>query len=330
MQLRNYLQGFEPRQPQIALNMAIIPLVNAEIIYEGIAGAENIRLAHDTSYDSLHLEPIEAKLTIVPNGFTYLTKEKAQDRAVAEVGVFNHTHKVRAYCVQSSQGGHMKQARAPERTVRLLPMIIRQYAHQIKPQKGGYSSLWHKLREMNQQMGVNGDYLVSFFNKFTQELNEFVAQFEPIPHQRGAITIINDRVVGVDILPSPKSFLAIWEILIRDCYGSSALMMQDSYRFSSVAQLENVNHVNSLLQAVNRMIERERNWAFGIARSVMNQSVVEGEHQRDRSSSSSVTITDFVSEELEGEVVLDDNKCAIYLSAFRTKIAPQKVPSFTI
>lgn len=329
MQLKNYLQGFEPKQPQIALNMAVIPLVNSQIVYEGIAGAENIRLAHDTTYDSLHLEPIEDKPTIVPNGFTYITQEKAQDRAVAAASVFNKTHKVRAYCVQSSQGGHMRSSGATKRTVRLLPLAIRQYAHQIKPQQGGYSSLWGKLREMNRQAGVDGDYLVSFFDKFAQELNEFTAQFEPIPNQRGAITIINNRVVGVDILPSPRSYLAIWENLIRDCYGSGALMVQNQYQ-PSVAQIDNVSHINLLLQAVNKMIAAEKDWAYGIARSVMNQEVVEGNRQKYQTTVDTVTTFDFVSEELEGEVVLDSSDCAIYLSAFRSVVAPKKVKSFSI
>ena len=95
-------------------------------------------------------------------------------------------------------------------------------------------------------------------------------------------------------------------------------------------QLENVENVDLLLQAVNKMIESEKNWAFNIARSVMNQSLVEGEKQKYNSSIGRVNTTDFISEELEGEVVLDKNNCVIYLSAFRSVIAQQKIKSFSI
>ncbi len=49
----------------------------------------------------------EDQLTIVPNGYTIITKLKAQDRTVPAVHILQKNKKVKAYCVQSSQSGLM-------------------------------------------------------------------------------------------------------------------------------------------------------------------------------------------------------------------------------
>jgi hypothetical protein len=54
-------------------------------------------------------------------------------------------------------------------------------------------------------------------------LDEFVAEFECVPRQIGAIILVDDQVVGVERAPSHAYWQSVWPCLIRECYGSLAI-----------------------------------------------------------------------------------------------------------
>ena len=329
--LRNYLAGFEPKQPQIVGNMAVIPLVNSEIEFTGIAGAENVQFKQDRNYSVLEFAPAEDGLTIIPNGYTIITKEAAQDRTVPAVNLISKKKKVQAYCVQSSQSGHINPNNKDKQTIRLLPLSIRHHAHTIYKNNPDLGALWIKLREMNRKLGVHGDYLVTFFQRFKDELDQFVAQFEPVPGQRGAIVLINGRVVGMDIMPSAGGFLNIWEQLIRDCYGSEAIRQQGEATPEPPAILKNVDSLDKLLDAVKEMAKAEQDWAYGIVKAVLDreeelqqESIVKTETFGD------LAIKTILTEELEGQGIINRDGMAVYLSLFRYAVPKTKVKAFSI
>lgn len=329
--LRDYLAGFEPRQPQIVGNMAVIPLVNSKIEFSGIAGAENVRLKKDPQYDLLELAPFEDELTIVPNGYTIITKEKAQDRTVPAVHILEKNKTVQAYCVQSSQGGHMNPANVEQQTIRLLPLAIRHYAHSVYKNDRAIGALWGKLGEINRELGVGGDYLVRFFEMFQQDLEQFVAQFEPIPGQRGAIVLINGKVVGIDILPSTTAFLNIWEMLIRDCYGAEAIRQQNQALTTPISSLSEVDNIDGLLDAVLKMAEEEKNWAYGIVKAVLNQDeVLEEESVIKTKKFGSLSVKRMITDELEGQAIVNKDGIALYLSLFRYAVQKTTAKAFPI
>lgn len=329
--LRDYLAGFEPRQPQIVGNMAVIPLVNSEIEFTGIAGAENVQLKNDPEYGLLELAPGELGLTIVPNGYTIITKERAQDRTVPALHILDKNKTVKAYCVQSSQGGHMNPANSDQQSVRLLPWVIRHYAHTVYKKDQQIGALWGKLGEMNSKLGVSGDYLVRFFEQFKDELEQFVAQFEPIPGQRGAIVIINGRVVGIDIFPSAEAFLKIWEQLIRDCYGSEAIRQQGEATPAPPAILGDVEDIEQLLAAVQRMADAEKKWAYDLVKAVLDQEeVLENESTVNTEAFGKLAIKNILTDELEGQGIFSENGSAVYLSLFRHSVKKTKAQAFPI
>ncbi len=329
--LRDYLAGFEPKQPQIVGNMAVIPLVNSQIEFSGIAGAENVRLKKDPQYDRLELAPFEDELTIVPNGYTIITKEKAQDRTVPAVHILDKNKTVQAYCVQSTQGGHMNPANLEQQTIRLLPLAIRQYAHNVYKKDQAVGALWGKLGEINRELGVGGDYLIRFFERFQQDLEQFVAQFEPIPGQRGAIVLINGKVVGIDIMPSTTAFFNIWEMLIRDCYGAEAIRQQNEAVATPIATLSEVDNLDELLDAVLKMAEQEKNWAYDIVKAVLDQNeVLEQESVIKTKRFGKLSVKRMITDELEGQVILNPDGCAIYLSLFRYTVKKTKAKAFPI
>lgn len=329
--LRDYLAGFEPKQPQIVGNMAVIPLVNSEREFSGIAGAENVKLKSDPDYGLLELMPLEDELTIVPNGYTIITKEKAQDRTVPAVHVLQKNKTVQAFCVQSSQSGHMSPNNNEQQSIHLLPLAIRHHAHTVYKNKKDIGALWGKLGEMNRELGVGGDYLVSFFNRFEKDLDQFVAQFEPIPKQRGAIVLINNRVVGIDIMPSPQTFLKIWEMLIRDCYGAEAIRQQKDADVTPISKLSEVNSINQLLDAVNKMAEEEKKWAYGIVKAVLDQDeMLEKESSIKTKQFGTLSVKKMITDELEGQAILDKDGHAVYLSLFRYVVKRPPVKAFPI
>ena len=52
---------------------------------------------------------------------------------------------------------------------------------------------------------------------------EFVAEFELVPRQVGAIVLIGGKIAGIERAPSAAYFRVVWEPLIRVCYGSLAV-----------------------------------------------------------------------------------------------------------
>jgi hypothetical protein len=62
-----------------------------------------------------------------------------------------------------------------------------------------------------------------FLKHFRKELDEFVAEFECVPRQIGAIILVDDQVVGVERTPSHAYWQSVWPCLIRECYGSLAI-----------------------------------------------------------------------------------------------------------
>jgi hypothetical protein len=161
-------------------------------------------------------------VTIVPQGLVWLTRERAQDRTIPSAHLVRGERSCPAFCVQSAQTGLM---RGGQEELRLLPAGLRRVALRKRAQ-AGVGTLWDDLARFNQGLGVSGNYLATFFQDYARQLAEFVAQFEPVPGQRGAVVLINDQVAGIELMPTPEAFLALWEPLIRDCYGAEAIARQ--------------------------------------------------------------------------------------------------------
>ena len=87
-----------------------------------------------------------------------------------------------------------------------------------------FNKLWDAIALFNQEMGVQGHGHLEFFLKhFEKELDEFVAEFECVSRQIGAIILVDDQVVGVERAPSHAYWQSVWPCLIRECYGSFAI-----------------------------------------------------------------------------------------------------------
>jgi len=278
--LRDLLKGLEGRQPQSVGNMTIIPLVAQETEVDAIGTVADVYLNRDKAYDMLNMGTKSDHPTIVPGGYTLITKQSAQDRALKSKQVIpaKGTTDTPAFCVQSSQGGLMG-SHNEQQKVRMLPARIRKQCYTMRNQQG-FNGLWNSLGQYNTSHGLSGDFLKTFFEKYQKQLQEFVAEFELVPHQRGAIILINDKVVGVEISPNPMAFSAQWEILIRDCYGSEAITQQEApptVHESSI--LGDAESLEDLLNRVEQIEDAEYAFAEKQVSDLLGQQQTESVRQ---------------------------------------------------
>lgn len=154
--------------------------------------------------------------------------------------------------------------------MRLLPQSLRYAAFQRRT-SANYSELWQSIGQYNRSSGCSGDFLTTYFTKYADQLDEFVAEFEVVPKQRGAIVLINDEVVGVEIAPNTKAFEAIWEPAIRDCYGSEALRAREKAKPAEEEFLGDVADLDDLTTAVARLEEKERARVQELVNSILKQ-----------------------------------------------------------
>lgn len=223
--IQEVMKGLKPGSAQTAGNMTVIPLIS-DIVDDTIASPEVLEMQTQgygtvIAYNTGTQE--ESGLTISPLGNVIMTKQAAQNHAIPNMKVIQKGETVRldkAACVQQRQGGYIQKGRY---RIMLLPLAIREDA--IENRKGhNYGKLWESISRFNEAMGLQKvGHLEYFMTKYRQEMDEFVAQFEVVPNQVGAIILIDGEVAGIERCPNYHFFKVMWEPLIRECYGSMSI-----------------------------------------------------------------------------------------------------------
>jgi len=313
--LIDLLRGYEAGMPQAVGNMVHIPLIPQTQSFEEVGSADDLRLEGDPDYGTLVIGTDSPHVTIVPQGYTYVTKERAQDRTIPSAALIKGGgQNVHAFCVQSSQAGHMTPGEVEGRQIRLLPMSLRNAAY-FKRQESEVGAIWGDIRKFNERLGVSGDYLVTFFNDYQVQLEQFVAQFERVPGQRGALVMINDEVVGIEVLPNDRAMGSVWTNMIRDCYGSEALFRQAGSDTPEPGPMEDVETLEELLDAVERQSAREQEWAEKVVSKTLEQDLTTSQEAKEgQFILQSVETKDFT-----GQMVTYEGH-VIYLSILRREV----------
>ncbi len=201
--------------------MQVIPLVS-EVADHRFALPSSAEVG-TSGYGSLVFSNPENKVLIVPAQVGYVVKQAAQDHAMAGAGLVKKKGKKtykNAMCIQQSQGGFIS---ADKHKMLILPFSLREPAISKRKEKS-YNKLWDQISQFNGTLGLNKHgHLEYFLKHFKKELDQFVAEFECIPKQVGAIILIDGKVVGIERTPSPAFWKTVWPALIRECYGSLAI-----------------------------------------------------------------------------------------------------------
>jgi hypothetical protein len=216
------LEGCRPGRLQSVGLMQVVPLVAEDERDDFASPAE--ALVSTTSYGTLAFDNRDARPLLVPCHAGYVVARAAQDHAMPQVAIVEGRSEeafATAMCIQSTQGGLIDSDR---HELIILPATLRGPALERRSVES-YSKLWADIDGYNELMGVErrGGHLEYFLEAFADELDQFVAEFEPVPDQIGAVILIDGRVVGLERAPTTAYFSAIWEPMVRVCYGSLAI-----------------------------------------------------------------------------------------------------------
>ncbi len=228
IRVADVLHGCAPGRIQSVGYMQVIPLVSDLSDDRFVSPVEGEAEVYTTNYGTLGFRNSSDRILIVPCHAGYVVKRAAQDHAMAHAGVVRSAAE-RSYdtamCIQQSQGGLIRRG---SYEMLILPYALRERALEVRKDKS-YNKLWDAISRFNQQMGVQGQGHLEFFLKhFRKQLDEFVAEFECVPRQIGAIILVDDQVVGVERAPSHAYWQSVWPCLIRECYGSLAISVAQS------------------------------------------------------------------------------------------------------
>jgi hypothetical protein len=130
-----------------------------------------------------------------------------------------------AVCLQETQGGTIA---AGEHAMVILPFPLREPALAVRDQRD-YSRLWPAVRAFYADVGLQAvANLAVFFRHFAQELDRFVAEFESLDGQVGAVVLADGGVLGVERTPSVAYWETLWAPLLRGCYGAEMIRRQQT------------------------------------------------------------------------------------------------------
>ncbi len=319
MNLRDYLVGCTA-YPQIQTVgiMTMVPLI-ADKKYQDDSFASPLKLLVSTSsYGKLVFNNPEGKAMIVPAHAAYMTKHRSQDHAMMTAGVVGGKAQKtysNAACIESSQGGYMPSG---EKVLNILPWSLREYSTS-KRGNNEYGKIWSQIGQFNKSVGISSgnQHLTDFFDKFKEEMDQFVAQFETVPGQVGAIILINGNIFGVERTPNETYFKEVFEALIRGCYGSLVIQIQKGLNPAKAKEFESHialkdSHVDlaDLRQDLIRVRAEEAVLAKSIINGIIDEDLtVQLDTEKDEISAKTVG-----NSQMSGQVVLN-GKNPVYTSA---------------
>jgi hypothetical protein len=239
--------------------MQVIPLLSDLEDERFVSPAE--ALVSTSEYGSLVYRNPTPFVLIVPCHVGYVVPKAAQDHAMTHAA-FVPPELVRRFdtaaCIEATQSGLLTQDRYQ---MMILPYPLRESALEVRHHED-FQRLWPAITTLNleAEAGEEGN-LRLFFSRFQQELNHFVAEFECMPEQVGAIVLIAGQVVGVERAPSRAYFHSIWRPLIRECYGSQAVrvarMREGGVPETRIPLREKVESMADLVEALDEARTRE-------------------------------------------------------------------------
>ncbi len=107
----------------------------------------------------------------------------------------------------------------------------------------GYSSdqsrVWADIRRMHTRAGTASptSAMRDLYAAKTQELTEYLAAFECMPHQQGCLVFIDGKVVGFDVISRETAYRSIHSQLVKS-YAMDALLSGDETDGPSVEKAE--------------------------------------------------------------------------------------------
>jgi hypothetical protein len=292
------------------------------------ADEEKRTLMSTNDYGTMNFDNPTDKVLLVPCHAGYVTAQKAQDHAMAHTGMVGKKSKKRfntAMCIQQRQGGYIS---PDQHKMMILPHSLREAAL-AKRNKNEYSKLWGDISKFNRGLGLNmtNGHLEYFLREFEKELDEFVAEFECVSEQCGAIVLVNGFVVGIERAPNPKFWRDVWTPMIRECYGSLAIQAGRDTSVKSVLKTRvplsgSFGSLDDLESALDETEEKQTEKVREIIRGLLDDSF---SRSVESGSVNKYVISTVKNDQFAGQVVQDNTKIC-YASLFTTKEWAKSAP----
>ena len=246
MKIIELLKELKFGKPQAAGNMIVVPLTSKK---ENKDVSEDMIffVSRDDDYSNLTLRNDGDRPVIVPQGTSYITDQKAQDRCVLKGTILNprQAKTVDVSCIESGQGGHI--STGTDDYTFIAAAIRNSALNKSDTGSHSYEVLWEDVSEYKKKLNLDGRaHMTDFYKHFKKDLDEFVAQFETVENQLGAIVFINNEIVGIEVYPNYTAWRKVWRKLLRDSYGADAISMIKKDKAAAYKPYMNIDNVDSI------------------------------------------------------------------------------------
>jgi hypothetical protein len=202
----------------------------------------------NSRYGEISFSNKENKEVIIPTQMAVLTKQSAQNHGMTKAGYIAQKANVTyhdAGCVQGSQGGYF----SGTAEFRMIPISMREMIFDTVGRPQDLSRIYPAIEKLGHdtQSGT-GKYLDVYFNKYDKKLDQFIAHFERPKNLIGIIVLIDGEIVAIDKFPSFTYAEQVWDLMIRDCYGSLAI----------ISELQHKSAVNEFSQTYEELKKNNR------------------------------------------------------------------------
>ena len=235
---------------QSIMNMQIICLTaDAEFSLDTrFANPLTSLVSSNSSYGQISFDNKDVKEVITPVQMAVMTKQMAQNHGMIKAGYIpqkGSTTYHDAGCVQGSQGGYFRGTSE----FRMIPVSMREMLFESVGKPGSYNRIYPAIEKLGKDTNSGaGNYLNVYFEKYDKKLEQFIAHFERPKNLIGIIVLIDGEIVAIDKFPSFTYAEQVWDLMIRDCYGSLAI----------ISELKNKTSVSEFTQSYEELKQSHR------------------------------------------------------------------------
>lgn len=119
---------------------------------------------------------------------------------------------------------------------------------------GDQGDVWHRISDKARRMSVHSDTgaASALYERYQQDLDEFVSEIGAIPGQVGAAFLVNGRFAGLDVLAGPDLLARLLPKLVRS-YALDAVDDEEVGFGNAFVAADAVKFVQQVLEAIERM-----------------------------------------------------------------------------
>lgn len=318
------LNRFNIGEKQTSGIMAVYPILGDDAVTK-IASFSDINFEGTVNYGEMVFSNKSDLDFIIPSGYAIITKQEAQDHGLPNAEFLKaKSSKIsfrRACCIQETQCGYISPVKATD--FRYIPLNIRKSYLKDDIYKNidnySFSRLWDYIHSFQEDLVKRDESnLILFFDKYLNKLANFNAEFECVENQIGAIILLNDEIIGIEIAPSKEYWKILWKLLIRDCYGSEVIrrvenklidIFKDSLKLK--VDYSGCLNIDDIINTFNDSLTNEKKKGKDILDSL---SEIDFSNNSNKAYSSLNYCKIFDDNDKVGEVFIGENSEVVYLS----------------